>query len=499
MKKALATMSAALLLLLCAAGCGGEGGTASSPRATAAADTTAPEVSGTAATDEVTTGTSDATATKNQTTGQKTGNGKNTTATKKTNTPKNTTKSVAKKTESIKTLPNGGWQSEVKNYTPEELDAPYAARKNIKGTVKAYTPFTGEVFDKAEAMFKKAYPGTKVEWIVTNNVSRHEKLQMLVKAGDSPDYVYSTYQDYPLRAMRGLTMPIDEYIQDHPGQSAMLMNNYSSYKGKRYAVIQETPPGVLFYNTAMFQRAGEKTPTQYYKEGNWTWDTFRAVAKKMTDKQNEIYGFATNGDEMFPLSVGEDIIKFVNGQPKLNLVNNKKYIDAHQFMVDMIVKDKSMYPVRWVANEQFTSGKCAMVLPNGDFRTICKNAGMKTYAIAPFPRRDKNSPYVSGVGGLNGGFSIAQGSKNIEGGMALGEMLINAQLELTGNMTYGREEYMLAKECNMQYVTSWMYGYNLDGVYADFCNWARTGTKDLNTLINENASVFENKLKEMVG
>ena len=126
----------------------------------------------------------------------------------------------------------------------------------------------------------------------------------------------------------------------------------------------------MFYNTALFQRAGKKTPTEYYKEGNWTWDTFRSLAKQMTDAQNGIYGFATDLDYFFPLSVGEDVIKFKNGKAELNLVNNQKYIAAHNFFTDMINKDKSAYPTHWQANEQFTSGKCAMVLQIG--RASCR-------------------------------------------------------------------------------------------------------------------------------
>ena len=489
MKKTIARLSAVMALLL-AAGCSNDGKTTpSSVPETSETGGTGTAESSASVTDPSETGT-DASTTETGgsqavTTTSKNGGGKATAATTKRNTP-------------VTTLPGGGWSSTVKNYTPEQLDAPYALRKNIKGEVLAYTPFTGEVFDKAKAMFEKAYPGATVKFIVTNNVSRNEKLQMLVNSKSSPDYVYSTYQDYPLRAIKGMTQPIDKYIQDHPGQSAILMNNFGAYKGERYAVIQETPPSVMFYNTALFQRAGKKTPTEYYKEGNWTWDTFRSLAKQMTDAQNGIYGFATDLDYFFPLSVGEDVIKFKNGKAELNLVNNQKYIAAHNFFTDMINKDKSAYPTHWQANEQFTSGKCAMVLPNGDFKTICKTAGMKTYALVPFPRRDKNSPYCGMVGGLNGGFSIAKGAKNIEGGMAFGEMMINAQLELTGNMVHGREEYQFSKETNMQYVVPWFYGYGLEGLYfQDLCGWARTGTKDLNTLINENASLLSAKLKEL--
>ena len=504
MKRAIAFLSATLILLL-AAGCSSDGRTPSSiPETSGISDITTAESGEPSSLDPTATGTGSETAGETEGSSGTTQKGgttkKDGTTTKNGTTKDGTTKATTKPTPAV-TLPGGGWTSSVvENYTPEELDQPYPLRQNIKGEVLAYTPFTGEVFDKAKAMFEKAYPGATVKFIVTNNVSRNEKLQMLVNSNSSPDYVYSTYQDYPLRAIRGMTMPIDDYIQDHPGQSALLMNNFAAYKGERYAVIQETPPSVMFYNTALFQRAGQKTPLEYYKEGNWTWDTLRAVAKQMTDTQNGIYGFATDLDFFFPLSVGQDVIKFVNGKAELNLVNNQKYIDAHNFCTDMINKDKSTYPTHWAANEQFTSGKCAMVLPNGDFKTICKDAGMTTYALVPFPRKDKNSPYYGMIGGLNGGFSIAKGSQNIEGGMAFGEMMINAQLELTGNMVHGKEEYEFAKECNMQYVVPWFYGYGLEGLYfQDLCGWARTGTKDLNTLINENAPLLEAKLKEITG
>lgn len=393
----------------------------------------------------------------------------------------------------------GGWKASDTKYTADQMDTPYALRKNISGTIYAYTPFNDEIFNKAVEMFKKAYPKAKIEPISTNNVSRHEKLQMLVRSGSSPDYVYSTYQDYPLRAIRGMTMPIDEYIQFHPSHSAVLMNNYASYKGKKYAVIHETPPQMIYYNTSIFSKKGEKTPKQYFDEGNWTWDTLRTVAKKMTDLQSGIYGFATDTENIFPLSVGQDVIKFVNGKPKLNLVNNKTYMDAHQVFIDMIVKDKSTYPTKYEANTQFLNGKVAMVFPNGDFKTICKKNNMTTYDVVPFPRKDKNSPYYTTSGGFNGGFSIAKGAKNIEGGMAFGEMMFNAGLELTGNITNYRAEYELAQRIGMIKVASWAVGYDISGLYlSDLCNWARTGTKDLNTLINENAPLMEAKINELI-
>lgn len=395
------------------------------------------------------------------------------------------------------TKTQGGWTSNNKNLTAEELDAPYPLRKNISGNVRVLTPFNDATFKKAVEDFKKNYPNTTVEVITTTNVSRNEKLLSLINAGQSPDYVYSTYQDYPLRAAKGLTMPIDKYIQEHPGQSDALMNNNCSYNGERYCVIIETPITVLYYNTALFERVGEKTPDQYLAEGNWTWATLRKVAKKLTDAQNGIYGFATDADYYFSLCMGEDVIKFENGVAKLNLKGNQEYMDAHQILVDMINVDKSTVPTHWIAHTEFAKGTVGMAFTSLSHHTFFDDANMKTYDYTLMAKPSADSDYYSTVGGVNGGFSIAKGAKNIEGGMAFGEQYLNTAIANGGNQTKWPKAYELVKKYNVKKIVPWFYGFGLEGLYAqDLCGWIRTGTKDINTLIEENAPLFEAKLKE---
>ena len=487
MKRLLALLAAMILTISLSAGCSGK------PTQTSSSDVS--EDSATISTDESISetsaiGTEDTAATETS--------GNSTTAPSQgANTNKNGT-TTTKATTKLTTTPQGGWESTVKKYTAEELDAPYPLRKNITGEVKAYTPFSDEIFTTAKKMFEEAYPNAKVTFITTNNVARNEKLMALKAAGDPPDYVYTTYLDYPLRAIKHLTIPLDDYIQPHPGQSEVLMNNNASYKGEKYAVIQETPCQVLWYNTALFEKAGVKTPKDYYTANNWTWDTMRALAKKVTDTQNGVYGFAMDDDYFFALSCGQDVIKFTNGKAQLNLVNNQKYLSAHQFFVDMINVDKSTVPTHWIASTEFAKGKVGMCFASASHCEIYDKAGMKTYDFVPFPKRDKNSPYCSLIGGVNGGFSIAEGSKNIQGGMAFGEMMINAVLQTKGNMTRFKNIYNMSKEADIQYVAPLWYGYGLDSLYyQDLCGWARTGTKDLNTLFTENAPLLNSKLNEL--
>lgn len=496
MKRTFALILIAGLLTASLAACSGEPANPESSTQPSTSESQATESTGDVEGSTTGTGseTGDATGSGTTTSGTKGQGGDNTKAPVKDPSKNGTTTTTKKVTPTTGKV--GGWESETLEYTPEEMDQLYPLRKNIKGTVKVLAPDNAE-FAAVIKKFQKDYPQAKVEFYKTT-AAIYEKLMNLINAGDPPDFVYATYQDYPLMAVKKLTQPVDKYIQAHPGQSSMIMNNFTTYKGQKYAVIHETPAKVMYYNTTMFKSKNEKTPKEYLKEGNWTWDTLRRVAKKMTDSQKGIYGFANDADYMFPLTAGEDVIKFVNGKPQLNLVNNKAYISAHQFFVDMINKDKSTLPTHWNANTEFFNGKVAMCYaPGVNMKMLLEQEKMTNYDFVPFPKKDKNSPYICEVGGMGGGFSIGAGAKNIEGGMAFGEAFFNHYLETQGNITYEPEVYEMCKQYNVQVTLSWFYGYGLRDLYFQgFCGWARTGSKDLSTLINENAPLMEAKLKE---
>ncbi len=394
------------------------------------------------------------------------------------------------------TTTSAGWESTKGKYTTDQLEAPYPKREGVKGVIKLFTPFADdEGFKEAMKRMKEIYPEvTDLQLITTSNFARHEKLLALIQSGDSPDWVYTTYQDFPLRAAKGMCRPIDDLIQFHPAQSDALMNNNCSFNGKRYAVIIETPMDVLFYNKTLFQRAGQKTPEDYYNEGNWTWATLRQLAKKMTDAQNGIYGFSMDADWYFSECMGQDIIKFEKGVAKLNMKGNQTYMDGHQFLIDMINVDKSTFPTHWAAHTEFGKGTVAMCFTGLQHVTFFKNID---YDFTIFPHQDSTSPYYSPVGGMAGGFAIAQGSKNPVGGMAFGELIMSEAIEGMYDKPNNQKAFKLDQDNKVLKIVPWFYGFGLEGIYMqDFCGWARTGTKDLNTLIEENASIFENKLKE---
>ena len=65
------------------------------------------------------------------------------------------------------------------------------------------------------------------------------------------------------------------------------------------------------YNKTAIVQKGYKTPLELYRAGEWNWDTFAELAKNMTDKDKEIYGFGCEDPvlQAFLASTKTDFVK----------------------------------------------------------------------------------------------------------------------------------------------------------------------------------------------
>ena len=74
-----------------------------------------------------------------------------------------------------------------------------------------------------------------------------------------------------------------------------------------------TGANLVYYNKALFRELGEKTPEEYYKEGNWTWDTMENMLKRFVAMG---YVGANVNPRMFVGSAGASFLKwdYTNGR-----------------------------------------------------------------------------------------------------------------------------------------------------------------------------------------
>jgi multiple sugar transport system substrate-binding protein len=134
--------------------------------------------------------------------------------------------------------------------------------------------------------------------------------------------------------------------------------------GKVYGVPALVDNLALVYNKKLFDKAGLAYPTD-----SWTWDDFRAAAKKLTDSAQKQYGWAyvADGSEdttwrwiaMLWQAGGE----LLTSDGKKSAFNSPAGLKATQLLRDMAVSDKSVYLDQGNGNylNLFNSGKIGML------------------------------------------------------------------------------------------------------------------------------------------
>ena len=147
------------------------------------------------------------------------------------------------------------------------------------------------------------------EWAELNNVTlsydgdyNSSTILGAINSGERPDLLIMCTQA-PNASNMGITKA---FTQEQYDQIAKICGkqylDMMNYKSESHGLVYPWSGCTWFYyNETMFQNYGAKTPLEYYKEGNWTWETmedcFEAVTKD-TDGNGKIdktdtYGCST--------------------------------------------------------------------------------------------------------------------------------------------------------------------------------------------------------------
>jgi multiple sugar transport system substrate-binding protein len=153
----------------------------------------------------------------------------------------------------------------------------------------------------------------------------------------------------------------------------------------------------LIYNKKLFDAAGQPYPTD-----QWSWDDFRAAAKKLTNPSKNIYGtaYSVSGSEdttwhLWPLlwQKGGKILDEA-GMPAFN---SDAGVAALEFLRQVAVEDKSMYLDQ--TDEKygplFYAGNVAMIISGPWELFDLKDQNVK-YGVTFLPGFDGNHETVSG-------------------------------------------------------------------------------------------------------
>jgi len=223
-------------------------------------------------------------------------------------------------------------------------------------------------FTHLVAVYQKANPGVKVNWLYVNNDNTLQKVLTAVRGGSTPDVAYL----YGSWAPNVAKIPQVVNLTKVVAKPSVNWNDFwvgerdvATVNGKVIGIPALVDNLAVVYNKTLFAQAGLKPPA-----ANWTWAQFQADAKALTKPAIKQYGtaYVTPGSED-TVWHWEALLWEAGGQI-LNSSNTKAAFDSPAGLASlntlraMAVTDHSMYldPTDSAYANLFNSGKIGMLV-----------------------------------------------------------------------------------------------------------------------------------------
>jgi multiple sugar transport system substrate-binding protein len=119
------------------------------------------------------------------------------------------------------------------------------------------------------------------------------KLTTILAGGRNLDaYMMKSPQDAYPYYKNGFIEPLDKYVKKYKFNTKTLGDylNQVTIDKKILGIPFRGAGYYLYYNKKLFAQAGVPTPDVYVQKGEWTWEKFYEVAKKLSSGDGKVYG-----------------------------------------------------------------------------------------------------------------------------------------------------------------------------------------------------------------
>jgi multiple sugar transport system substrate-binding protein len=233
---------------------------------------------------------------------------------------------------------------------------------------EGYTDVEGKAFHQLVDEFNASHKDIDVKVLETNNDYALQKVLTAVRGGTPPDvaYLYGSWAPNVAKipSVVDLTSTVKSKQVDwedfYPGERAV-----ATVDGKVIGMPALVDNLAVVYNTSLLKKAGVPTPT-----ADWTWDDFRAAAKKLTDPATKQYGTS------YPADASEDSVwhweamlwqaggQILNADDTKAAFNSPAGLQSMTTLKQMAVDDKSVYVDTTNSKymDLFNAGKIGMLV-----------------------------------------------------------------------------------------------------------------------------------------
>lgn len=297
------------------------------------------------------------------------------------------------------------------------------------GKVEVYTFGTNDVKDDFVSYFESQYGAELTLNVVSWPQYPTEFLNNYASAS-AADVVCMPPKLWPKAAMINLVYSISELKKlgvkglDHPvlTDSNAINKTATAYKGQVYGIgTRNNLPNVMLVNNELLATCGvTKTPSDYYEEGDWTYDNFLKICKQIAsvDKNYDNkpdYDAYSGWDSQFILQMkGVQLISVNSSGLLVNNIDSAGVKSAMQMIRDL---DKNGYAT--MQNNFFRDGQAMLVAAadsiSSTVSTLYSNMGAsyaKKYSIVPLPEVTKGK---SVSGGYYCAFAVCNATNNPQG------------------------------------------------------------------------------------
>jgi multiple sugar transport system substrate-binding protein len=176
----------------------------------------------------------------------------------------------------------------------KEADTTKAPAKNVKLSFSIWgTEEQKKMYEDMIANYRKTKPNVSVEIMIIPSADYLQKMSVMFASKTAPDLIWMLERGIPQFLEADQMVDISAIKSDAafdmsdiiPSSLELVTKN-----DKLYGVAFSTPPNMIYYNKTLFKEKNLKTPTELYKEGNWTYDEMNKAAIAISQPDKGIYG-----------------------------------------------------------------------------------------------------------------------------------------------------------------------------------------------------------------
>lgn len=258
------------------------------------------------------------------------------------------------------------------------------------------------------ADFEAENPDIHIEYLGLSSADALSKYQTAIAAGETPD-VGGANNSYAATIIgQGHCLPLDDMLASWAGGEDMgkgYLDTCRTYHkdGSLYMMPTSANFMCLWTNDAMFEKAGLEPPK--------TWDEFFSVAEKLTDKENDQYGYTIRGGSSSPAALIDFIYSYIginkvfdeNGKSTINCDEAVEFVEKYMSLYGKCTPESDITAGYKEISANFDSGVSAMFTHNlGSYGSHVSAFGSADgFTANPLPTA-ANGKYVNFGGSLTG-------------------------------------------------------------------------------------------------